>query len=808
MGAVYLARREQDGKLVALKSSHGTLGEAGLARLKREGELLARASSPHLPAFVELFPSGDRLVLVMGFVQGEPLHQLWQTHSGSPEGRLGVAQRALPGVARGLMVLHGLGIVHRDLKPANVIVGPEGGVLVDLGLARGPDVRTLTITGLTLGTPDYLPPEQISSERVTDSADLYQVALVLHDLLLGGRRGPGENALDQAVRRSVMRFPDPRGEHPWLPGELIDWMLAALHPDPGARPPTREHLEALLTLLPRARIETPRGTPEPVAGEEVDARTFAAVARHREKARETGWDDAVSLEVLQSGNHRDQQRAPTSVVPGGVGAGAVPAPSSGSARGGGPSSPAPGVSPRSPRAGVAPREPIRSASRSPVGLVLMLLTGLGVGWLGWSSGADSREPASPGTHPLVFALEERRLVLVSGDGADLSLGGDRFTRGQDGGWGLELPARVELPSSVTLEGPGGRQELFLPGPELARRVSLRRSGAGLELRVPVVGPPDVAVALRDRTTRLEGAGPGPWDLVLPPGGPGGDPLELDLGPRTGPWLRTHIDLAEKARETLGDLRVPPLDLAERAGLWAGKHRFTPHEEGLWDPAQERFLRERGPEVGAWLSWPGLDEERRLEVYRSLVPHASLEWMTRRATRPFPWLAGPALGSLLALRASPGFAPLGSGERGFRRDFPLAVRIGPDGRLKQRMGSRETYTPGTWDEAGRFWIELEDVEPGLPTRVELGLQAGGGDHFGVLVLHLGGRELFLPLLEEDLWRYQSIPPRWYQEAVSGDRTLTLGFSFARIPGLVEPSNFFVSRIQLQLAFPREGSGPGA
>jgi predicted Ser/Thr protein kinase len=181
MGVVYLAEQASPRRLVALKLLAGAVGEAALARFRREAELLARLSHPGIARIVEVdVDAGGRPFLVMEYVDGRDL----AAHCAA----LGRDERLalLARIADAVEHAHARGVVHRDLKPSNILVDADGQPRVlDFGIGQVVgEGETLTATGTLLGTPAYMSPEQAAGTGKVDArSDVYALGVIAYELI-------------------------------------------------------------------------------------------------------------------------------------------------------------------------------------------------------------------------------------------------------------------------------------------------------------------------------------------------------------------------------------------------------------------------------------------------------------------------------------------------------------------------------------------------------------------------------------------------------------------------------------------------
>ena len=192
MGAVYKALQIQLDRIVALKllPVAAGVGDPEFAeRFQREACAMARLNHPNIVAVHDFGETTDgRFFLVMEFVEGTDLHTLIRDGRMTPEQALAI----IPQICEGLQNAHSKGIIHRDIKPANILINTQGTVkITDFGLAKilGDDwsgMYTLTRDERTMGTPDYMAPEQaVHHGEVDHRADIYSLGVVFYELLTG-----------------------------------------------------------------------------------------------------------------------------------------------------------------------------------------------------------------------------------------------------------------------------------------------------------------------------------------------------------------------------------------------------------------------------------------------------------------------------------------------------------------------------------------------------------------------------------------------------------------------------------------------
>ncbi|MBU6409401.1 MAG: protein kinase [Verrucomicrobia bacterium] len=224
MGCVYKARQSRLNRLVALKilSPERQVDPQFAARFEREARALASLSHPNIVAVYDFGEVRGRFYLLMEFVDGLTLRQLYRTRGLPPADAPGIVLE----ICQALQYAHEQGVVHRDIKPENILLGKEGRVkIADFGVAKilGLEHRDLLLTGAkdVVGTPHYMAPEQIERPQAVDSrADIYSLGVVFYEMLTGelplgkfqapSRKAPIDVRLDDVVLHALEKEPDHR----------------------------------------------------------------------------------------------------------------------------------------------------------------------------------------------------------------------------------------------------------------------------------------------------------------------------------------------------------------------------------------------------------------------------------------------------------------------------------------------------------------------------------------------------------------------------------------------------------------------
>jgi tRNA A-37 threonylcarbamoyl transferase component Bud32 len=245
MGVVFMAR-DAAGKTVALKVLRSVVAEEPMARrrLAREVETMRRVRSPYVAEVIDADLAGDMPYIVTRYVPGRTLEQVVTESGPLPPSALG---RLACGLADALAAVHAAGVVHRDLKPSNVMLLDEVPVVIDFGIAQGPDATRLTMTGMFMGTPGYLAPEVIEGQPSSEASDVHAWAATVA-FAATGHPPFGSGGYEAIFYRIVNGQPDLTG----APASLLPLLAAALTRDPGLRPPAAQLSAQAAVLAPAA----------------------------------------------------------------------------------------------------------------------------------------------------------------------------------------------------------------------------------------------------------------------------------------------------------------------------------------------------------------------------------------------------------------------------------------------------------------------------------------------------------------------------------------------------------------------------
>ena len=308
MAAVYLARDVSLNRKVAIKTMLPELigRSAMVQRFKREAQMAAGLSHPHIVQIHSVKQTPRIVYFVMKFIEGRGLESIISEHGALD---LDATRLILQQAASALSFAHHRGVIHRDVKPANIMIDENGwAVMTDFGIAKLDDGQNLTATGTAVGTPHYMAPEQFHNQPLTAAADQYALGIVAYEMLTGKKPFDGATLAEIITKHLFNPPPDIKLDRPDLPASVSDAITRMLAKEPAARFPD---LDAAIAAI---------GPPDPSQVDAVRGRLMS-IARSTPERK-------PRLSVPMSPLPASRPSARTAVMPSGSAPVATPAPQS------------------------------------------------------------------------------------------------------------------------------------------------------------------------------------------------------------------------------------------------------------------------------------------------------------------------------------------------------------------------------------------------------------------------------------------------------------------------------------------------
>jgi serine/threonine-protein kinase len=251
MGVVYQAHDPQIDRPVALKvlREDRVVSEDFVLRFFKEAKFIGRLSHPNIVTVYDVGRDHGTIYIAMEYLQGQPFNEVIRSGRLSIEKIIDIALQ----VANALGYAHEKGIVHRDIKPSNIILTDEGNVkLTDFGIARAEDSNAAqqTQTGVILGTPFYMSPEQVMGKRIDGRSDLFSLGVILYELIVDSKPFEGDHfaAIFRAITDDIPVAPLKIDAS--IPQSISDLIMKALSKNPDERFQTGKEMgDALKTCL-------------------------------------------------------------------------------------------------------------------------------------------------------------------------------------------------------------------------------------------------------------------------------------------------------------------------------------------------------------------------------------------------------------------------------------------------------------------------------------------------------------------------------------------------------------------------------
>ena len=260
MGVVLQAYDKQLKEQVAIKilSPLVARNPESIERLRREVSAARRVTHPNVIRIHDISEANGLSYISMEYFEGVNLKEYVRNN-----GPLSIARacQIMSQIGDGLEEAHRHGVIHRDLKPQNIIINRANQIkIIDFGLARSQHLDGMTATGLIMGTPEYMSPEQVSGKSVDERADIYAFGIILYELLTGRVPFTGESAISIGFKQIKDDPPSPRTFNPGIPEELERIILKTLHKDPLQRYHGCFELKQDLQKALELPLRAPQGT--------------------------------------------------------------------------------------------------------------------------------------------------------------------------------------------------------------------------------------------------------------------------------------------------------------------------------------------------------------------------------------------------------------------------------------------------------------------------------------------------------------------------------------------------------------------
>lgn len=273
MGIVFQAYDKQLKEHVAIKVLSPLLSHdsEALERMKREVSAARRITHSNIIRIFDLSEINGLQYVSMEYFQGTSLKDYIKKH-----GSLSFMQayQIACQICDGLQEAHRQGIIHRDLKSQNIIINEAAQLkIIDFGLARTTHMEGMTATGLIMGTPEYMAPEQVAGKRVDERADIYALGIILYEIFTGSVPFTGDSAIAVGFKQMKDDPPLPHEKNPQIPLDVEKVILKALQKDPinryrtvsdlkeelekaAVKPAPSQIQESSTTLAPAERIKS------------------------------------------------------------------------------------------------------------------------------------------------------------------------------------------------------------------------------------------------------------------------------------------------------------------------------------------------------------------------------------------------------------------------------------------------------------------------------------------------------------------------------------------------------------------------
>jgi len=261
MGQVYRVYDSSLNEEIALKIIRPDIASdtEALERFRNELKLARKISHKNVGRMYELMEENDAQYITMEYVPGEDLKSMIRMMGRMSPGQTAAIAKQ---VCEGLAEAHRLGVVHLDIKPSNIMIDKQGYAhIMDFGIARLVKSKGKPEAGLTVGTPEYMSPEQAEGKDTDPRSDIYSLGIVLYKMLTGKLPFKGDTPLSTAMKHCHEAPENPKNINPLIPNDLNDLVLKCLEKDKEKRFQTIKQLLAELTVIEESIPTTDKKTP-------------------------------------------------------------------------------------------------------------------------------------------------------------------------------------------------------------------------------------------------------------------------------------------------------------------------------------------------------------------------------------------------------------------------------------------------------------------------------------------------------------------------------------------------------------------
>ena len=251
MGYVYKALQKKLNREVALKVLDTSSDKESIERFYMEAQAMKELDHQNLVQVYDFGEQSNQFFIAMTYVKGSTLADVLTNRSRLDFDAIDIIAKQ---VARGLLYAHSKGIVHRDVKPSNIMITHDNRVyLMDFGISHIQETERLTLTGMTMGTPEYMSPEQCHGDQVTIQSDIYSLGVILFEMTCGRLPFIGAKPIEIAIKHVQEQPPAPESFRPDIPNGLSALILKCLKKHVADRfHDMQELLDALDNVFPKS----------------------------------------------------------------------------------------------------------------------------------------------------------------------------------------------------------------------------------------------------------------------------------------------------------------------------------------------------------------------------------------------------------------------------------------------------------------------------------------------------------------------------------------------------------------------------